>query len=267
MKTFSRLMILALLLPACAPDSLTGGFYILAGQAVSPKTQCMAKAGGGATEIRSVGVMDLMMTSDYTFYPIVRNEMDPLEATTGQNSETGYLESNPINIKGAWVTYSIEGLQGPWDGDGKSKLPETFVPTSGTVDSDGGVTTVAIQVIPAWIGSVLDRDKAFDAYLAGGYMTLGIKLEGETLDGTTVRSSTFNFPVIVCRACLIGIVLGGSEDDLEVPFCSPGQDYPIPGSWAIDLISMWQPERWDKKVAMLEGLIRSLDETIPAGTK
>jgi len=263
MKTLSRLMLLTFLLPACAPDSLTGGLYVIAGQAVSLKTQCMAKAGGGSTEIRSIGVMDLTLTNDYIFYPIIKNEMDPLDQSTGQTSESGYLNMNPINIKGAWITYSIEGLQGPWDGNGKTKLAKTFVPTSGTVEPDGGTTTVALQVVPPWIGTELDRDKAFDSYLSGGYMTLGIKIEGETLDGTIVRSSTFHFPLLLCRTCLVGILVGGDTEEGETQVCTPGQDYLVGPMMATALVGAWQPDRWQKKLAMMQGTIRSLAEELP----
>ncbi|MBM4353106.1 MAG: hypothetical protein FJ109_04815 [Deltaproteobacteria bacterium] len=262
MKTISRLLLLALLLPACAPDSLTGGLYIIAGQAVSPKTQCMAKAGGGATEIRSIGTLDLVLSHEYLFFPIVKNEMDALDQSTGQISESGYLNTNAINIKGAWITYSIKGLQGPYDGNGKTSLGETYVPTSGTVEPDGGTTTIMLPVVPFWIGAELDRDKAFDTYLSGGYMTAAIKLEGELLDGTLVRSSTFHFPILLCRACLIGLIPDWAEGE-DYNYCAPGQDIPIDTVLAQFFVSSWQPDRWQEKLALLQGQIRSLSETLP----
>jgi hypothetical protein len=265
MKTLSRLMLLVLLLPACAPDSLSGGLMIVAGQAVSPKTQCIAKAGGGATEIRSIGVLDLTLSHEYLMFPIIRNNMDSLEQSTEQTSESGYLDTNSINIKGAWITYDIEGLKGAWDGSGKTKLPETYVPTSGTVEADGGQTTLVVPVIPFWIGSALDRDSAFDGYLSGGYMTLGIKLEGETLDGTLVRSSKFHFPVFLCRTCLVGILPPNAEQ-AEYVYCNAGQDYVIGPDLALMFVNTWQPDRWQEKMAMMLGAIRNLSEPIPEGT-
>lgn len=242
---------------SCAPDQDVGELWIMGNQLVGKKTQCAAKASGGSTELISRGIMDLMTTNRYVLFPMVKNGLEQLDKTLGLGFEEGYPETHTVIIKGAWVSFQLEGLEGAYDGTDQptdlADLGEIWIPTSGAVEP--AVTNpVVLEAVPPLVGQLLDKDIAFDGYSSGGVMTIHVVIEGVQFDGTVMHSVPFDFPILVCRGCL---VLHDSYPELccitnvtsmFLP-CYPGQDEPTSCAQACRLL--YGTDRWAAKRAMI----------------
>jgi hypothetical protein len=249
---------------SCAPEGDPETAIVFANMAVGEKTQCVAPASGGSSvETRPVGVLDLLLANRYKMFPIVFNGLSSVETTLGVGVKTLALEGHILTFKGAWISYSIDGLLGQYEDGAATKLPKQFIPTTGAVEPEKfGI--VEIEVVPPPIVQLLDKDMAFDQLGTGGYMIATVVLEGQLSDGTMVHTPEFHYPITVCRGCLTSYEVIEERcclfEDAPAMFpCFPGQD-----SRYSCLLGCWltyrdRPDRYAEKMAMLNGYIKSLN--------
>jgi len=212
-----------------------------------------------------------MTANYYLMFPVVENGMDTGVKTTGMEAGEAHLEANIINLKGAWVSYELDGLLGPWycqgEDDCETHLPDkVWIPTSGSIKpKEQGSAT--IDVIPPNVGVMLDNDAAFDRMYTGGIMTATVTLVGRMGDGTDVTSPEFLFPIRLCRGCLIGYDVAPWEccyfkEEPDYYPCFPGQDDGYSCQIGCELLRGSGP-RWLEKWATLEQRVLSLGEELP----
>ena len=265
-------VVLLALSTGCAQSGDSTSFFVGGNTVVNRKTLCVAKASGGAKEFNAIGKMDLMATNHYWMFPVMMNGMDPLETTTGLSSTEGHLETNTITLKGAWVSYDIDGLQGPWYCQGEdvceTDLPDdVWVPATGVVEPMESLPTF-LEAIPPTVGRMLDDDVAFDPVYSGGMLTVTITLVARMADGSDIESPEFQFPIIVCRNCLTGYDVAewmccARETTPSAVPCFPGQDEGYSCIVGCSLLAESGP-RWIEKWALLERVISDLGDEIPA---
>jgi hypothetical protein len=253
------------MLGACAPDGDPETLMIFTNVMVGTKTQCQIKPGGGASvESRQLGVLDLLVANRYFVFPLVYNGLTAVEEATGVTAESMNLESHTVTLQGAWVTYEIDGLVGPYDSPGTpAKLEKQWVPAVGSLLPEN-YGTVGLEAVPPPIGMLLDQDAAFNQLGSGGYLIISVQLEGTMADGTVVHSTEFHYPVIVCRGCLTTYEVPPDQcykypiQPDEYP-CFPGQDERyscMTGCWINDRD---RPDRYAEKMAMISGFIMDLN--------
>ena len=267
--------LIASLLGGCVLDGDPGVFYISANQLVGRKTQCVIKAGGRATEVLPIGVLDLLQSNRYLMFPLVESGLGTTANTTNLSPDKLQLDTNTIMLAGAYVHYEVDGLLGPFDapdddGDGlpdeETAIPdEIFVPTSGTV-KPGTPAVGMIEVIPPPVGDLLDRDVAFDEIFAAGYVVAYVSLLGFLQDGTEVRSGEFVFPVKVCRGCLVywNLTPEACCQAAAAPEnfpCFPGQDES--SACQLACYGLYGMDREAAKKALLTGEITKLSDYVP----
>lgn len=264
----------AISMEACSPEGEANSLYVVGNQLVGKKTQCIAKATGGTLDLNAMGVMDLTGTNTYWLFPMVINRWEELSKTTGLDSPQGYLNPHVVLIKGAWVSFKMDGLLGPYDATerGKDGLPlnptdlsalgEVWVPTSGSVDP-GTASPLKIMAVPPFVGNMLDKDIAFNKVYSGGILTVTVVIEGVQIDGSEVHSMPFHFPIMVCRQCLVVYDVPPERSHLKsepataIP-CFPGQDEPTSSTLAFR--NLWGVDRCEAKRAMILNWIQDLGE-------
>jgi hypothetical protein len=253
-----RFLILALLpvLYSCAPEGVTQSFVITGCKLLDFTNQCRLGATGGATEMRSVGIMDLLFTNKYWLAPVIVND-------TTKPADGSDIGGKGITLLGAHLSFEIGKLQGQWDTKEVRRPYSVFMPASGFV-KPGESASIMLEAVPSEIGALLDRDMAFDERFAGGYMAVHVQIEGVMTDGTTVKSNDFVFPIQLCRACLLyypvpkSTCCNGTVGDVFI--CFPGQDDGVPCDLGCAVLD--GSSRYEAKRAMLLDLDDNLDPEI-----
>lgn len=256
-------VVFVLVFQGCAPEGNPASLQILTNALVGLENACQMQAGAKVKITRPVGVMDLLMTNRYIMFPSIFNAMESSLTVSGQTAETGGLEMNSIVLSGARISYDIEGLLGGYDGSDTDLPSSVFSPTSGTLEP-GDYSTVTLDVIPPYIGNILDKDLAFDTLNSAGTMIVHVSIEGRMLDGTKLQSNEFLFPITICRGCLLYYNVLPTQccrGIFEAPdACVPGQDSGVPCDVAC-ILTMGM-DREDKKIAMIMREIDSLADEV-----
>jgi hypothetical protein len=255
-----KMMLMLALLPvlySCAPEGVSQSFVVTGCTLVDYRNQCKLSTTGNVTELRSVGILDLLFTNKYWVAPVIMNDTNP--PTDGST-----IGGKGISVLGAHLSYQIGQLGGQYDTKKVIKPYKVFMPASGFI-KPGEITTIMLEGIPAEIGALLDRDMAFDERYSGGYIAVTIQLEGVMTDGTSVMSNKFVYPIQLCRGCLLYYPIPLSQccngTIGEVYICYPGQDDGIPCDLGCSVMDMY--DRYAEKKAMLLGTIDSLADPIP----
>jgi hypothetical protein len=249
---------------ACAPDGNLESMMVFSNTLVSKKTQCIAETGGGATtEAQQLGVLDLMVANHYWMYPMIFNGLSSSQETLGLSPAQMALDAHTISIKGAWVTYEIDGLEGSYLDGAETTLTKQWLPTSGSVLPEA-FQTVKLEAVPPTIVNALDKDKAFDRIGSAGYLTLTLKFEGVMADGTVVHSDDFHYAITVCRGCLTTYEVAPQdcckfEASPEFFPCFPGQDERYSCLSGCFLVDRDRPDRYAQKMALFAGFTKSLE--------
>jgi len=282
-------------------ENETVQLYVLGNMYMDRDMECVLKEQTSTMAMNPIGTMDLLTTQRYFLFPIAENGMQGLEATTGQTAEDLHLETMGISLLGAWVSFEVDGLKGPYwskdlNGDGElsseenrkalekrldtGDLPSTaiyelpkqiYVPTSGLVPANES-SPVILEAIPSYIGDFLDADMAFDKLYSGGYIRLHVVLHGKMGDGSEVKAREFVFPVFLCRGCLVSYQVSPAtccdplkeplEDD-QIP-CHPAEDDGTPCQIVCGQTAAdW--ERGEAKRQMLLQKISRLSEYVGTG--
>lgn len=222
--------------PACVDNDQS----IYVRQVMAPPQQ---QSGGGGCLYQAdqsqpalfEGTLDIALTNSYQAVLLIGNQM----IQRGDNLNTR-AEPNKAHVDGAVVRVT--------DADGND-IREFTSPASGFADAANGVvanfglasvTLIDTATVVA-IGSKVRTDNN------GMLVLANIKVFGETLGGVDLESGEFQFPIRVCRGCLISFAgaddpaadgldcnavnsaagsSSGGSNDLTAP-CIAGQDSPL----------------------------------------
>jgi hypothetical protein len=221
----------ALAAAACVHDDSTIFVQdVLAAQFVTPGQTCQFTADPTQTFISS-GVLDIALRTSYTPTFLVGNQM-----VAESNSQQLQTETSTVTIQGAIVR--ITDAAGAQLANFTRDTAATLYPASGTVP---GYSPVSATIIDS---NTIQSDTALQGIVGmGGTARLitYVKFFGNTLGGRYVESNEFEFPVDVCRGCLISFSQadvsplftspnclggGGASSTLPGP-CFPGQDFRV----------------------------------------
>jgi len=149
----------------------------------------------------SSGTLDIGLLATYQPVALFGNQM-----LARQSNESIRTETSRVTVQG--VTVHVTGAGGAIDRSFTALTSGLADP--GTTDAPGfGVATVTL----------VDQDtteRLRDSIPVGGtlLLTVRFKMFGQTLGGQSLESDEFQFPVNVCRGCLVAFV-DGSEDEAE----------------------------------------------------
>ncbi len=167
-----------------------GGSVLVILQNQVPDGNCTI-SGSPGNLFRSRGVMDVNSRGGYLFTPVVQN------VAIGDRSDPS---EHLVTIQGGDIEVVFpEGFTGT-EGIPDTKFTTLF---SGAISPDGSTTAFGFEVLT---GNFLEGVKATGNLAADGsnFVTLVAKVSvyGE-MDGGTVQSEEFNYPIDVCDGCLI----------------------------------------------------------------
>ena len=170
------------LVPGCADNNSS---LFVVGVMLLDTTTCVAKPDNTAVMLAE-GVMDVAFTSSYTAFVLVGNQL-----TQRGSREQLRTETSRVSLRGAEVTLTTL--------DGKELGNYSTVGT-GFVDAAAGdvpaYAAMAVNVIPSALGSS-------PSLLSAGVVLAKIRVFGDTLGNVSVTSSELDFPIRVCKGCLV----------------------------------------------------------------
>ncbi len=161
-----------------------------------------------SVEFLPSGVIDVAANNGYLFTPIVENRATASEP--GQR--LAFVDGADVNLKFTEGFYDAGRITSLAD-EGLSRFHQPF---SGSIDA-GGSSTFLFEVI-TW---PMLQDMA--PKLAAGEstrVTVEVEIKG-TIDGSSVGSPTFTYPIVVCNGCLSN-VLGSCASVTQVDIRTGG---------------------------------------------
>lgn len=149
------------------------------------------------------GVVDLALTSEYTIFPVVVNNLLNVLEVNSFNRTDARIDTHSIVLKQAVVRFTGKEIGGV-------TLPTQRIALAGTIGLDNE-STVSLTVFPAKLIEVLRNSPFFSKRVGDSFapvrsdvvVEMRIVLKGETLDGNKMNSNEFVFPVRVCNGCRV----------------------------------------------------------------
>lgn len=182
------------------------------------------------------GRLDVLVSKTYTGVMLVGSQ---LSARGDQN--TNRAESNRLNIREVEVEVT--------DSSGARRISAFTAPSSGLIDPQAN-NAASYGAVGATILDAKTTDALLESLTESGSsrtVLAFIRVKGTTLAGTEIKSGAFQFPIRVCRGCLVDRSTGydpatGTVDCKQpltlgtgtVMPCKPGQDEPTPCQFCID---------------------------------
>jgi hypothetical protein len=171
------------LVPSCADNNSS---LFVVGVIDTSAASCVAKPDTTVVMLAN-GVLDVGFTTSYTAFILVGNQL-----TQRGSREQLRTETSRVSLRGAEVTLTKV--------DGVTKIREYSTVGTGFVDAATGdvpaYSAMAVNIIPSLLGG----DPAVQAL---GTVLAKIRVFGDTLGGTSVTSSELDFPISICKGCLI----------------------------------------------------------------
>jgi hypothetical protein len=160
-----------------------------------------------------------------------------LEAAGFQPGD-GRLESHQVFLEQARVTFSYDNAIYLPTVDSRS------LPVSGFVSPGGGLTVTPVEIIDASMAARLGQKlpmRDVDNPFPGAGLIAKVELRGKTADGTEVSTNELQFPITICRGCLLqfpaeaddtsdfspGLDCNDVSKDVSSRPCRLGQDEPV----------------------------------------
>ena len=165
----------------------------------------------------SRGTVDVVMADQYAISLSMRNVLQNSLDVNGVKVEDGRLNTTDISIKKAIVRYLDPDEVGLALEEEVREIPfGGLLPSSSTKSMIQTLTVLESSMI-----DILRLNGVFKGVNATGRLgpvegqftlLLGIRIQGETLDGRTVESNEITFPVEVCMGCrVLKLALGDEE--------------------------------------------------------
>ena len=171
------------LVPGCAENN--SSLFVEGVMKLNPTT-CSAKPDNTAVLLAG-GVLDVAFRTNYTAFVLVGNQL-----TERGSREQLRTETSRVALRGAEVTLTTL--------DGKTLGNYSTVGTGFVNASAGDVpayAAVSVDIIPSALGSS-------DAVLNARTVLAKIRVFGDTLGNIAVTSSELDFPIRICKGCLVG---------------------------------------------------------------
>ena len=165
----------------------------------------------------SSGVLDIGLRSQYDPTYLIANQLVP-----EVNSAQLQTETSIVAIQGAVVRIT--------DSAGTqlrtfTRLASTSInPATGGVPTYGAVTVTTLDALT--ISSNADIQKTVVAENGTVRLVTFVRFFGQTTGGKSVESGEFEFPVDICRFCLVRCMGAGSSTGATSNPCTIGQDAP-----------------------------------------
>ncbi len=210
-------------LVACV-DSGDEGMYVLNNTAVGDSC---ALSGSPDQPFISHGVIYFGSSLPYTLTPLIQSRILASETDTDQAQKT-------IQLRGADVTLTLKAMSvQAADGSITSTQPETVLGQFSTLFAGavtpGGSVNVGVSIVPqTTLRAVADMS---GADLVNGAFTAevlaSIVIKGD-INGSSIESTPYLYPVSVCSDCVISVVgacpLPAGTDVRPGNACNPYQD-------------------------------------------
>ncbi len=186
----------ALALTACVENNADSGFTIL--RNLAPAEGCVVDP--QATEFRSSGQIEVAAVRGYYLTPVARNDLAVAGSAT-ETQQTVFVEGAQIEIEFYDRDFFTAEEQTQFRTDGLTRFT---VPTSGSIDPDGGVATFGFEVVPPALLRAIDAklpDFVPGAAAPSTLLDVRVQLVGIRA-GSSIESNRFRYPVEVCDGCL-----------------------------------------------------------------
>jgi hypothetical protein len=194
---------LAAALSGCLVDDEDGKLVILQAQPLSDTCEITTDRTVGLSQ----GVIDMAMATDYTLNLLVQNNMDQITRVRSYQPQDARLNTTDVRLTRAIVEYrALDQVT--------ASFPEQLrVPLSAPV-SAAGTSVFGVEVLTPAMVQDLRTSPEFIIRGADGQvrpartsvkLLVNVKVEGETLDGKSVGSNDFTFPLTVCNGCLVAV--------------------------------------------------------------
>ncbi len=225
-------------LSGCVVGDEDGKLVILQAQPLSESCQIST----GREFSLSRGVIDMAMGTDYTLNLLVQNNMRGINDIKGFAPGDARLDTTTVRLTRATVEYRA------LDQISVSFPDQLRVPLSSPVEPNG-LSAFGVEILTPAMVQDLRTSPEFIIRGADGEvrpartavsLLVNVTVEGETLDGKSVGSNEFTFPLTVCNGCLVSVPpdavsveaglqpnclrIDGEEIETPADLCSPGQD-------------------------------------------
>lgn len=151
------------------------------------------------------GVVDLALARDYAIFARITNNMFEISQVKNYTVQDARLETNDVVLNAAVIEFSaLDQIT--------ANLPEKVrVPITGTVALNGSAT-IPLQVLSPAMLQELRSSREFRNFDAQNNLRpirglvkiiAKLQIEGETLDGKSIQSNQFLFPIDVCNGCRV----------------------------------------------------------------
>jgi hypothetical protein len=181
------------LAPGCADNNSS---LFLVGVIDIDAAACLAKPDTTGSLLAS-GTLDLSFTSSYTATLLVGNQL-----TQRGSREQLRTETSRITLRGAEVTLTTLDNGQTLGGRSFSTVGTGFVDAAaGDIPSYG---VMSVNLIPTPLGLSIAVEKP-------PVVLAKIRVFGDTLGGTAITSGELDFPIRVCRGCLVSYPASAAE--------------------------------------------------------
>ncbi len=191
---------------ACAHDDSTIFIRYVLQPPVASGNGCLYSSDPSQPYISS-GTLDIAFTTSYYAEFLVGNQMTPRGSVESNRTET-----SRVILQGAIVRVTDAAT-------GAELRPAFTVSAGGSVDPASGGTP---QYTPFGV-VIFDSQAAAAVSIPQGGRTRAltyVKVFGHTLGGQRVESNEFQFPIDICRGCLVTFPQGVSSPLLPQPNCA-----------------------------------------------
>lgn len=152
------------------------------------------------------GVIDIAMADNYLLGLIVRNNMPDMQTVFGLNPEDARVDAQAVLLDGATISYSVNDQL-------SVNFPDSItVPFTSFVEPNEQEAAVGVEVFTTSLVEELRNSPEFLSVSQTGQVRptrsettiiARVSITGKMLDGTSVETNTFGFPIRVCQGCLI----------------------------------------------------------------
>ncbi|MDP9152075.1 MAG: hypothetical protein M3O36_19295 [Myxococcota bacterium] len=205
----------AAVFPACVHDN-SAIFVrdVLAPILVTNSAGCSYTADPAQAYITS-GVLDLSLRPEYDATYLIGNQLVP-EVNPGQLQ----TETSIVTIQGGVVRIT--------DSAGTQLRTFTRLASTSINPAGGGIPTYGAVTITTLDPLTLTSNADIQNLVSGGTVRLVtfVRFFGTTTGGKSVESGEYEFPVDICRNCLIHCASATAGSALSEP-CAFGQDAPV----------------------------------------
>lgn len=189
-KFFLRLALLGLIVSSVACEDKEVSLMILQMQRLK---SCALTT--DLKDFQSQGVIDIAFIDSYSVFPLLKNMMVDITVANGYSDEDARTNTNSVMLQEAVIEYEFVD---PISGDFETVLP---IKMSGFIPVGEETKVVGLELMPL---SQIERLRAApELGTTDGRVQImtRVRVKGETLDGKSIESNEFQFPVIVCLGC------------------------------------------------------------------